>query len=215
MTPEERKAITLTSLAKGRETARANRAAKAAAPAEEAPAVMPALPFDDDLPAAVVEEPPAPGEQTPFEAFLSILDAETRELVPEAELQAIFEAQQIKARAAKREKLKKTATEKALHAANVAAGLLPETATAHAEWRRWMDRKVSWVIDLPELGDIGIRCDGQIYRHGTRVEGTMAQYLSFRDTEWKNKRAELDFEGRSRMHHLRQQGIGALNMRLN
>lgn len=214
MTPEERKAISLANLAKGR-AAKAERAAQAVAAPEEKPEIMPALPFDDIGPATEVEEPPPAGEQTPFEVFLSALDEETRELVGEAELQAIFAAQQVKARAAKREKLKKAATEKALHAANVHAGLLPETAVAHAEWRRRMDKKVTWVVDLPELGDSGIRCDGKLYRHGERVEGTMAQYLSFREMEWKNKQAELDFEGRSRMHHLRRLGVGANDMRLN
>ncbi|MES2137595.1 MAG: hypothetical protein V4502_11125, partial [Pseudomonadota bacterium] len=95
------------------EKAKARVAAQTAErPAAEEPVVMPPLVTDDDFTAAV-EEPPASGEQTPFEVFLASLDAETRELVPEAELQAIFEAQQVKARAAKREKLKKAATEKA------------------------------------------------------------------------------------------------------
>ena len=70
------------------------------------------------------------------------------------------------ARAAKREKLKKAATEKALQAANVSAGLLPADAVAHAEWRRRMDRKVTFTPDLPELDDIGLRVDGVVYLHG-------------------------------------------------
>lgn len=188
-------------------------AARAAEPAEE-PIAMPAIKIDAD---AEIDSPePAPvGDLTPFEIFLSSLDEETRELVPDAELQAIFEAQQIKAKAAKREKLKKAATEKALHAANVAAGLLPVTAVEHAEWRRRMDRKVTFTPDLPESGDIGLRVDGVIYRHGGPATVTMAQYLSYREMEWKSKQAELDFEGRSRMHHLRRAAIGNNDMRLN
>ncbi len=214
MTKEQRSEIAKANLAKARK-AKALLAAQAAEKSKaEEPVVMPPLVTDDDF-AAAVEEPPASGEQTPFEVFLASLDAETRELVPEAELQAIFEAQQVKARAAKREKLKKAATEKALHAANVAAGLLPESATAHAEWRRRMDQMVTFTPDLPELGDIGLRTDGEIFFHGVQRTVTMAQYLSFRETEWKNKQAELDFEGRSRMHHLRRQGVGANNMRIN
>lgn len=194
-------------------------AVKAAA-SEEKPLVMPLLPFDaDDFASveieAIEELVAAAGELSPFEVYLSSLDDETKELVPEAELQAIFEAQTIKARAAKREKLKKAATEKAMHAANVHAGLLPKDAVDHAEWRRRMDRLVTFTVDLPELGDIGLRVDGEIFLHGFQYTRPMAVYLSFREMEWKNKQAELDFEGRSRMHHLRRQGIGANNMRLN
>ena len=211
-TKEELNAERAANLAKAR-AAKAERLAAAATAPEEKPIIMPALPFDDDPMA--IEEAEEVGEQTPFEVFLSALDDETKELVGEVELQAIFEAQQVKARAAKREKLKKAATERALHAANVHAGLLPQAAVAEAAWRRRMDQKVTFTPDLPELGDIGLRVDGVIYLHGRQVTVTMAQYLSFREMEWKNKQAELDFEGRSKMHHLRKGQIGANNYRLN
>ncbi len=178
---------------------------------------MPRIPDDDEPMAVVIEEPPpASGEQTLFEVFLSSLDEETRELVGEAALQAIFEAQQIKARDAKREKLKRAATEKATQAANVSAGLLPAEATAHAEWRKRMDRKVIFTPYLPELGDIGLRVDGIVYLHGMPATVTMAQYLSYRYMEWASKQAgNSSFEGRSRSHSLRQSAIGKLDMRLN
>ena len=57
--------------------------------------------------------------------------------------------------------------------------------------------------------------DGIVYLHGMPATVTMAQYLSYRYMEWASKQAELEFEGRSRSHHLRQHAIGALNVRLN
>ncbi len=214
-TKEELNAERAANLAKAR-AAKAEKLAQTSAAPEEKPIVMPRIPDDDEPMAVVIEEPPpASGKQTPFETFLSSLDAETRELVGEAALQAIFEAQEIKARDAKREKLKKAATEKAMQAANVQAGLLPADAVEQAAWRRGMDRKVTFTPYLPDLGDIGLRVDGIPYLHGVPVTVTMAQYLSFRHMEWASKQAELEFEGRSRSHSLRQSAIGKLDMRLN
>ncbi len=196
-----------------RQKAREREAAKKAQRALEPPVErMPAIPDDDGVAVEEVDLGHVNG-LTPFELFLQTLDAETRELVGEAELQAIFTAQEVKARQERRDKLKKTATERALHHARVGAGLLSDTAVEHSAWQERMNRKVKWTIDLPDSADIGLRVDGVIYLHGHEYTGTMAQYLSFREIEYRSKQAELDFEGRGRLHHLRK-NAGFLNARL-
>lgn len=217
LTPEQLLELRRANLAKGRKT-RAERAAQKAGPPEPEPVrEMPRIEIDEgagpELPVISAAAVPSP-EDTPFDRFLSGLDAETRELLDEAELRAIFAAQTVKAKAERKTALQKSATEKALHQAKVEAGVLPAAAIADAAWKARMAEKVTFTPDLPSLGDIGLRVDGTVYLHGHRVTVTMGQYLSFREMEWRAKQAELDFEGRARDHHLRQ-GAGSLNLRLN
>src|SRR6185295_3175313 len=93
------------------------------------PEIMPALPEEGgtvSMPEAVEDEAPpldVPGDLTPWGIFLASLSAETRELVPEEELRASFEAVGKKARDARRQQLKAAAVAKAEAQARHLAGL--------------------------------------------------------------------------------------------
>ena len=71
----------------------------------------------------------------------------------------------------------------------------------------------SFLVDLPELGDFGLRIDQNIFLHGFTYTVTRAQYDSFREIVWRNQQAELEFEGRGRGHWLRRQARGSVGAR--
>ncbi len=149
------------------------------------------------------EQPEARGLDG-FGLFLAAQDAETIEALGETELRVIWEVGEKKAKDLRREELKKKAQDRALQQAKGRVGLTPQAEIDAAELQRRNARKVTYTPDLPELGDVGLRINGNILYHGQPVTVTYGQWLSFREIEWRNKNAELDFEGKGRLHHLRK-----------
>lgn len=191
-TPEEKKERLRAQLARGREKAAANRAAKAAEPE----------PVAVDVPSA--DDPQLDG----FDEFVLTLDPEARKILSDAQLMAIYSAAQARADEEKKKAAEKRAMERALGAARSQKGLVPAEKADRLEWQRRMAEMVTFTPDLPELGDIGLRIDGQIYLHGREVTVTRAQQDSYRDIVWRARQAELDFEGKGRLSHLRRQIAG-------
>jgi hypothetical protein len=221
LTKEERAEIARANMAKAREARAAKKIAALADPATAEPsiavaeggepALMPALEIDPET----LEADPAFEALDAFDRYLSGLDAETRELLGEDELRRIYAENEKKALEEKRTARRQVARERALQHAKIEAGLMPVTAIEHQKWLDRMNEKVSFVVDLPEFSDVGLRIDGIIYLHGFRYTVTRAQYESFRDIIYRARQAELDFEGRGRSHWLRKQATGTLGERLD
>jgi hypothetical protein len=163
-------------------------------------------------------EPPSP---SPYDLFLLSLDSETRGLLSDAELRAIFEAGEKKALDEKRQRLQKQAADRALHQARAGAGLLPKEAIAEAAWRARMEEKVTFTPHLPEscyMEHFACPClvvNGKPYPDGVEVTTTRGEYMSFREQVWRAQQAEMDFEGRSRLHHLRRERFASLDTRVS
>ncbi len=198
----------------GKERARAEREAKAAAAPEEPIEKMPIIPFGDEAVAGPAFEPepepePEPEVREPepldaFGRFLAAQEQETIDLLGREELRVIWEAENKKALELKRENTRKAARDRAAQHAKGEAGLIAPADLAAAELKRKMNRKVVYTPDLPELSDVGLRINGRILYHGQPVTITYGEWLSFREIEWRNKNMELDFEGKGRLHHLRR-----------
>ena len=210
---------------KKREAAEAKAVVKAAPPEPE-PEVMPGL--DEDpfglgpLPA---DEPASEPTDDPFERFLSDLDLETRKLLTEEDgstpqLRAIFEAEVKKAKEARREVAKKQAAARASRHAKTDAGLISPEDAAAAAFQRMMNRKVKWTPrmqrdDQGRILDAGIRIDGRLLYDGIEVTGTYGEYLSCREIEWRQRQAQMDFEGKSKLNEQRRLSTGALRVEFN
>jgi hypothetical protein len=226
---EEEKQRRREALARGREKAAANRAALKAAPKPE-PVAMPPIVHENPAPLGVpnapaVGDPPAPDavewpEQEPlddFERFLASQDADIRDILSDVELRVIYEAEQKRAAEEKKTAAKKLAVQRAQRHARSTAGLIGPEAVAAANLRERMNMPVSWVVNMPEAGnsgtliDEGIRINGKLYVHGTTVEGTLAEYISYREIEYRAHENERQFQGRSRMSRLAQTGMRFLN----
>jgi hypothetical protein len=202
------------------------RVAAAAAPEPE-PALMPAVPREGEAPQPIIEvddgmgisDPPAAGLPDPFEAFLAAQDAETRAVLSDADLRVIYELEVKRAAEAKHAAAKKLAAHRAQRHAQAVAGLIPAEQLAAAAQRERLNRKVSWVVNMPEAGnsgmliDEGVRIDGRLLYHGQKVTGTLAEYESYRSIEWLAHQNELDFQGRGRLSRLRQTATGFINNR--
>ena len=222
LTAEDRERLKA-NLAKGRETAAANRAAKAVAPAEPEPApiVMPPLVYEGDTPTPTYEEPadePEVEAEDDFTRFLMAQDAETRELLTDIELRVIYEQETKRAADERKAAARKGALARAQRHARMVAGLIPAEAAAAAARLDRLNQKVTWTVNMPEAGnsgtltDIGLRIEGNLYYHGQQVTTTLAVYESCREIMWRGHQAELDFQGKSKLSRLRQTAIGALNM---
>ncbi len=203
-------------------------AAKAAAPPEPEPEVMPSLDggpvsvFEDEMP---VSEVPVAGLDDPFERFLADLDDETRELLTEEDgstpqLRAIFEAEVVKARAARRDVAKKQAAARASRHAKTDAGLISPKDAAAAAFERTMARKVTWTPEMARdangnLIDEGYRIDGKepLY-DGIPHTGTYGEWLSYREMAWRARNHEMDFEGKGLLNAQRRLSTGALAVTL-
>ena len=188
---------------------------------EEPPLVAPPMVYEGEghvAPAAFAEPEPEqvgkPAELSQFDLFVRGLDDETRSLLNDAELQAIFEAQQKKALEEKKALVRQSVAQRAAHAAKVNAGLLPTSVIEHEDWWRKMQRRITWTVDMPEQTDWGLRVDGRMYHHGEQVTSTMAEYLSCREMMWRNRQVDLDFEGKSRLSHQRRLSTGALTTQI-
>lgn len=230
---EEQKAAKLAQLAKGRETAKRNREAAAAA-AKVAPApenLKSAEPEAEEeyYPPPViaeggmaVEEPegdPEPVETTPFQRWVLSLDSETRDLLDDSDLVEIWTAQQEKAKAERKAAVKKAASASALQTARIAEGVTSPASAEEIAWKARMAEPVDFVIEMPHVGegvaDIGMRIDQKIYLEGVRYTLPRAQYDSMRYNLWLARQNELLFEGRDRRHWLRRQASGSVDGRIN
>jgi hypothetical protein len=238
---EEEKQRRREALARGREKAAANRAALKPAAFKEAllgtqmnvmpspepkPVAMPPIVHEGETPPATIGEPwregdsleaPAEEPQDDFERFLAAQDADIRDLLSDVELRVIYEAEQKRAAEEKKTAAKKLAVQRAQRHARSTAGLIGPEAVAAANLRERMNMPVSWVVNMPEAGnsgtliDEGIRINGKLYVHGTTVEGTLAEYISYREIEYRAHENERQFQGRSRMSKLAQSGMRFLN----
>ena len=164
------------------------------------------------------DEPKPVSDPTPFDRFLASLDAETRGALDDAELRAIFAASEKKAADEKRDKLRRSAAEKALHRAKVEAGLLPRETVEQIALQAKMDELVRITPELPtdndgRIGDAGVRLDGRLYRHGVEYTVPRGVALTIRSICWQAKMSEMDFEGKGRSHHLRRLA-GALDQQI-
>jgi hypothetical protein len=207
---EEQKAKAAANLAKARAARAEKRLAAEAFPAPVlAPAGEPPLPLEDP----VDEQDEKPVELDDFGRFLAALDAETRDLLTDDELRVIYNEQTAKAKAEKRAAAKKAVADRALQHARVESGLMPTEAIEAARTRDRMAEMVRFTVDLPELGDYGLRIDQQIFLHGFTYTVTRAQYDTFAEIVWRNQQAELEFEGKGRGHWLRRRARGSVGAR--
>lgn len=212
----EQKAARAANLAKAREARKAREAARQAAAAQEmeieevfeAPAVATGGEYAASTEPEVAS---APQPMTPFDHFLASLDAETRDLFTEDELRETFEAQQKKAREERRMLAKKALTDKALISARIVEGVVPAETADMIRWRERMSEIVPITIDLPEMGDIGLRVDQTIYLHGVTYHVTRAQAESMRSAMYQAQQNELLFEGKDRRHWLRRRARGSVD----
>jgi hypothetical protein len=217
---DEQRAARAAALAKGRERAAANRAAKAAAPVEP-PVVMPPIVHEGESAPTPIAEPDMAEEPVEFaddfERFLLSQDDETRSVLSDVELRVIFETETKRAAEERKVALKKAVATKALRHARATAGLIPAEAIAAQSLRDRLSQKVQWIINMPEAGnsgtliDQGVRIDGKLYVHGQSVTGTLAEYISYRESEGRAHENERQFQGRSRMSKLAQSGMRFLN----
>ena len=159
---------------------------------------------EPEVPVAVLPE-------TPFERFMRLLDPETRELLDEDDLRAIFDEQQAKAHAEKKAAAKKAAAASALQHARIEAGIIAPASAADLEWERRMDEPVTFTVDLPDIGDIGLRIDQKIYLHGVTYTVPRRMWDSMRSTMYQAQQAELLFEGKDKRHWLRRRARGTVS----
>ncbi len=216
-TEEERQAASV----RAKEHHEARRLAQSAQ-TELPPVEMAPIPREGEAPLPVFEEPAAPPEtegepEDAFARFLMAQDAETRELLSDIELRVIYEQETKRAADEKKAAAKKGALAKAQRHARMVAGLIPAEQAEIAARLDRLNQKVTWTVNMPEAGksgmlvDVGVRIDGKLLYHGQRVTGTLAQYESYREIEWRAHQNELDFQGQSRLSRLRRTAIGALN----
>jgi|SRR6185436_8092245 len=180
------------------------------------PEVMPALPEEGgtvSMPEAVDDEAPpldVPGDLTPWGIFLASLSAETRELVPEEELRASFEAVGKKARDARRQQLKAAAVAKAERQARHLAGLVTAEELSAEQLAERNNRRVRWTVQIPFMPETGgtlsdgLCIDGRTFYHGQEVETSWAEWRSCLSIIWNMRQHELDFKGESRLSSLRR-----------
>lgn len=193
-------------LARGRQTAAANRQRAKDEAEYDPPRIVPGeLVPDPDFDEVVVEEP-----LDEFGRFLQTLDAETRDLLGIEELRTIYADQQKKAREEKRAATKKAVAARAKHHALVAEGLLSADALTDQAWLDRMNETVRHTIDLPELGDIGIRVDQKVFLHGHTYMLTRAEHASIISMEYQAQQQELLFEGKDKRHWLRRRARGSM-----
>jgi hypothetical protein len=145
-----------------------------------------------------------------FEVFLASLTEETRSLLDDAELRAIFAASEKKAKDERRAQLQKQAADKAMSMARADAGLVPKEQAEAMALRERNNRMVKWKVILPFVADTGgiaaegLVIDERTFYHGQEVTTTYATWLSCREMLYRNRQHEMDFEGRGRLHHLRR-----------
>jgi len=202
------------------EKAQAKRRANLAAKAEEVSlpqeivygSTEPAL---DDLSPVVGDD----GFVDPFQLFLLSLDADTRELLDEGELRAIYAEQLAKALAEKKTLKKKAAIETALHTARMEAGLVPAATAEAMQTAKRNAEIVTAMIELPPAGedgqvaDIGLRIDQKVYLHGHRYEFSRAQWDSYREILYRAAQHELEFKGQNtrQRRYLLGMAMGTVN----
>lgn len=197
---------------KMRERHAAKKAASAAAPDEPVETIVTDWERTEAGPEAVIEDVPAeaPATASRYDVFLTSLPDETRELLDDAELRAVFAASEKKAKDERRTQLQKQAAEKALGMARADAGLVPKEQAEALALRERNSRKVKWRVSLPFVADTGgtadegLKIDGRTYYHGMDVTTTYAEWLSCREMLYRLRQHEMDFEGRGRLHHLRR-----------
>lgn len=197
---------------KMREMHAAKKAASVAAPEEPVETIVTDWERTEAGPEVVVEDVPAdpPTAASRYDVFLTSLSDETRELLDDAELRAVFAASEKKAKDERRAQLQKQAAEKALGMARTDAGLVPKEQAEALALRERNSRKVKWRVSLPFVADTGgtadegLKIDGRTYYHGMEVTTTYAEWLSCREMLYRLRQHEMDFEGRGRLHHLRR-----------
>jgi hypothetical protein len=161
--------------------------------------------------AEIVEEIAEEIADEPFERFLAALDVQTRSLLDDDELREVFEAQRAKAQAERKAVARKAAMDRALTEARIAEGVLPKETADHVRWRERMSEIVPFTVDLPEMGDIGIRVDQKVYLHGVTYQVTRAEAESMRSVVYQAQQNELLFEGKDRRHWLRRRARGGVD----
>ena len=165
-----------------------------------------------DDPVAIIDEKPP----TEFEVFVSRLDDATRSMLSTDELMSIFAAGQAERKAQQ----KKEALERARLHARITSGVLPPEDAAAAKLREYLAEPVSFTVVLPEtcymeaLGCVALVVDSKTYRDGQTYTEPRAVYLSVREQCYRAQQGELDFEGRSRLHHMRRERFGSTQLRL-
>jgi hypothetical protein len=211
--------------AKAREAARRAKAAAARTAAPE-PVAMPPIRHEgvgaEQMPGGVevlgsdsqlqTDEP-----HDDFARFLAAQDAETRKALSDVELRVIYEVEAKRAADEKRAALKKAVAVRAARHTRATAGLIPAETVAAQAVRDRQSQKVSWTVNMPEAGnsgtliDEGVRINGRCYPHGSQMTGTLGEYESYREIEYRAHENERQFKGQSRMSRLAQTGVRFLN----
>ncbi len=215
-------------MAEGKRKAKAEReAAKAQEPAVSTlETVSPAeaeevaeLALDEPVDADSWAEPePAVSEPTsPFEVFVASLTEETREELSYSELREIFEQNERDAKAERRKALRATATAKAKDHARANAGVLTAAEVERKRVAEWNNKPVRVTVKMPFLSDSGgtvsdgITIDGVKYVHGWTGTLPRGKAIVLRDIIYQQQQGELTFEGKGRLHGMRQQRAAIFN----
>lgn len=215
----------LENLAKARAAAKAKREAAAQQLSTDGIGTAEVVEEISEMPMVEDEYTPPPAELerlpemplTPFEGFVASLPDETRELLSIEELQEAFDTAEREARAEKRKTLKAQAVSKAKDHAKAAAGLLTPEELARKALAERMAKPTRITVRMPFLSDTGgqiaegVTIDGTTYRHGESYTVPYGRALAIRDIIFRGQQAEMDFEGKGRLHGLRQQRAGLFN----
>ena len=213
-----------------RRVAQEKRAAARAAKAAKAPQalILEHEPVEDIAEMAVTEEgwrdgvykpelAPDPPDMTPFGQYVAALPEEVRSELSLDELREAFESAEREAKSERRKQLRADALAKAKDHARANSGLLTPAELEKKALSEKNNRMVRITPRMPFLSDTGgmvsegITIDGTTYRHGETYTVPYGRALLIRDIIYRNQQAELEFEGKGRLHGLRQQRAEIFN----
>jgi hypothetical protein len=188
-TPEERQARLKAQLDKGRATAHANRAAKAAMPAH--PIVE-----EDEVEVTSFIEPDEPNERRL--RLLEGIDPAIADLISDAELDEIEAEERQKAEAERKKRALASVRESLRQKARVENSLIEASVLLSDEEKKRRAKPVKIRINLPANGDParganGFRVDGVLYQQGTVRTVPLAVAESLAEQHYRTWLAEIKF----------------------
>jgi hypothetical protein len=190
-TPEERQARLKAQLDKGRATAQANRAAKAAMPAH-------ALILEHDE-IEVIDPPIVAGEDHERRMrLLEGIDLAIADLISDAELDEIEAEERQKAEAERKKRALASVRESLRQKARVENSLIEASVLLSDEEKKRRSTPVKIRINLPANGDParganGFRVDGVLYQQGTVRTVPLAVAESLAEQHYRTWLAEIKF----------------------
>lgn len=140
-------------------------------------------------------------EPTPFERFVASLPADLRDALSEKKLRDEFERGEKQARDEKEQAALKVVKDRALHAARLAAGLVPEQTEEERRWEMLGDTLVQHTVDIPpdgkfgELFANGHLIDGKLYEAGKTYTMSLRMARDFAEREFRAYEHVRTFKG--------------------